>query len=35
LAGTEDEEVVKVKLLTGTLFLYRGTQRRVEFVPRV
>jgi hypothetical protein len=30
-----DGEVVKVKLLTGTLFLYRGTQRRVEFVRRV
>jgi hypothetical protein len=31
----EDGEVVKVKLLTGTLYLYRGAQRRVEFVRRV
>ena len=31
----EDGEVVKVKLLTGTLYLYRGPQRRVEFVRRV
>ena len=32
---TEDGEVVKVKLLTGTLYLYRGAQRRVEFIRRV
>lgn len=32
---TGDGEVVKVKLLTGTLYLYRGAQRRVEFVRRV
>jgi len=32
---SEDGEVVKVKLLTGTLYLYRGAQRRVEFVRRV
>jgi len=31
----EDGEVVKVKLLTGTLYLYRGAQRRVEFIRRV
>jgi hypothetical protein len=31
----EDGEVVKVKLLTGTLYLYRGAQRRVEFVRQV
>mmetsp|Transcript_19413 Transcript_19413/g.40869 ORF Transcript_19413/g.40869 Transcript_19413/m.40869 type:complete len:266 (+) Transcript_19413:167-964(+) len=31
----EEGEVVKVKLLTGTLYLYRGEQRRVEFVRRV
>lgn len=34
-AYAEDGEVVKVKLLTGTLYLYRGAQRRVEFVRRV
>jgi hypothetical protein len=28
-------EVVKVALKTGTLYLYRGTHRRVEFVRRV
>jgi hypothetical protein len=32
---TLDGEVVKVQLLTGTLHLYRGVQRRVEFVRRV
>jgi hypothetical protein len=31
----EDGEVVKVKLLTGTLYLYRGRQRRAEFIRRV
>lgn len=31
----EDGEVVKVKLLTGTLYLHRGQNRRVEFVRRV
>jgi hypothetical protein len=30
-----DGEVLKVKLLTGTLFLYRGVHRHVEFIPRV
>jgi hypothetical protein len=29
------EEVVKVKLLTGTLFIYKGRRRRAEFVRRV
>jgi hypothetical protein len=29
------EKVVKVKLLTGTLFLYRGRHRRAEFIRRV
>jgi hypothetical protein len=32
---SDDGEVVKVKLLTGTLYLYRGAQRRAEFVRRV
>lgn len=32
---TEGGDVVKVKLLTGTLYLYRGRYRRVEFVRRV
>jgi hypothetical protein len=33
---TEDgTEVVKVHLLTGTLYLYRGLHRRAEFVRRV
>lgn len=27
-----NEEVIKVKMLTGTLYMYRGPQRRVEFV---
>jgi hypothetical protein len=27
--------VVVVKLLTGTLYLYRGAHRRAEFVRRV
>mmetsp|Transcript_11713 Transcript_11713/g.18450 ORF Transcript_11713/g.18450 Transcript_11713/m.18450 type:complete len:184 (-) Transcript_11713:114-665(-) len=27
-----DETVVEVKMLTGTLFIYRGEHRRVEFV---
>ena len=29
------EEVVKVKLNTGTLYLYRGVNRRAEFIRRV
>ena len=34
--NTFDGEVTKVKMMTGTLFFYRGpSQRRVEFVPRV
>ena len=28
----KEEEVVKVKLITGTLFLYKGTNRRDVFV---
>jgi hypothetical protein len=32
---SDDGEVVKVKLLTGTLYMYRGAQRRAEFVRRV
>ncbi|CAJ1960949.1 unnamed protein product [Cylindrotheca closterium] len=32
---TDGGDVVKVKLLTGTLYLYRGPYRRVEFVRRV
>ena len=31
----EPEECVKVKFLTGTLYLYRGKRRRAEFVRRV
>lgn len=34
-AGGKDEEVVKVKLLTGTLYLYKGVHRRAVFVRRV
>ncbi|KAL3910251.1 MAG: hypothetical protein SGARI_002216, partial [Bacillariaceae sp.] len=30
-----DGEVLKVKLLTGTLFLYKGANRHVEFIPKV
>jgi hypothetical protein len=32
-AGT-DEEVIKVPMLTGTLYLYRGVRRRVEFIRK-
>ena len=31
----EEEECVKIKFLTGTLFLYRGKRRRAEFIRRV
>ena len=31
----DDGEVIKVKLLTGTLYLYRGKHRRAEFVRRL
>ena len=34
-AGGKDEEVVKVKLNTGTLYLYKGLHRRAVFVRRV
>lgn len=30
-----DGDVVKVKLLTGTLFIYKGLNRRAEFIRRV
>lgn len=30
-----EETVTKVKFLTGTLYIHRGTKRRVEFVRRV
>lgn len=30
-----NEDCVKIKLLTGTLYLYRGPRRRAEFVRRV
>lgn len=30
-----DGEVIQVNLLTGTLYLYRGKQRRAEFIRRV
>jgi len=33
--NAESVEVVKVKLLTGTLYLYHGSKRRVEFIRRV
>jgi hypothetical protein len=32
---SEDGEVVKVKLLTGTLYLYRGQHRRAVFIRKV
>lgn len=35
VTNTKDEEVVKVKLNTGTLYMYRGENRRVVFVRRV
>lgn len=31
-AKSKNEEVVKVKMLTGTLYLYRGENRRAEFI---
>jgi hypothetical protein len=31
----EEEECVKIKFLTGTLYLYRGKRRRAEFIRRV
>ena len=31
----KDEEVVKVKLNTGTLYLYKGSHRRAVFVRRL
>jgi hypothetical protein len=34
-AGGAEEEVVKVKLNTGTLYLYKGLNRRAVFVRRV
>jgi hypothetical protein len=33
--GKGDGDVLKVKLLTGTLFLSRGIHRHVEFIPRI
>ena len=30
-----DERVIEVKMLTGTLFIYRGMNHRVEFVRTV
>ena len=29
------EEVVKIPMLTGTLYLYRGAKRRVAFIPKI
>lgn len=29
-----DEEVIKIPMLTGTLFLYRGLRRRAEFIRK-
>jgi hypothetical protein len=29
------EEVVKIPMLTGTLYLYRGPKRRVAFIPKI
>lgn len=34
-AHCESSPVTKVKFLTGTLYIYRGKQRRVEFVRRI
>jgi hypothetical protein len=31
----DEGDVIQVKLLTGTLYLYRGKQRRAEFIRRV
>lgn len=31
----KEEDCVKIKFLTGTLYLYRGERRRAEFVRRV
>lgn len=33
--GGDDEDCVKIKFLTGTLYLYKGPRRRAEFVRRV
>ena len=33
--GTDNETIEVVKMLTGTLYLYRGEHRRVEFVRKV
>lgn len=33
--SSKNEECVKIKLLTGTLYLYRGRNRRAEFIRRV
>lgn len=34
LGDGTNEEVIEVKMLTGTLFLYRGLNRRAEFVRK-
>jgi hypothetical protein len=33
--GDDEGDVIQVKLLTGTLYLYRGKHRRAEFIRRV
>jgi len=33
--SADDEEVVKIKLNTGTLYMYKGLNRRVSFVRRL
>jgi hypothetical protein len=33
--GDDGSDVVKVKVLTGTLYLYRRKQRRAEFIRKV
>jgi hypothetical protein len=34
VTGKYEEEVVKIKMLTGTLYLYRGLHRRAEFIRK-
>jgi hypothetical protein len=34
VTGQYNEEVVKIQMLTGTLYLYRGLRRRAEFVRK-
>jgi hypothetical protein len=34
MTGQYKEEVVKIQMLTGTLYLYRGLRRRAEFIRK-